>query len=56
MGATAWSYLTGYNDPRMNKYYTKGTYNKVSGYGCIAPGNTLGKAEGDNTAIRFLPK
>lgn len=50
MGATAWSYLTGYNDPRIDKYYTKGTYNKVSGYYCIAPGNTLGKAEGDNTA------
>lgn len=50
MGATAWSYLTGYSDPRLDKYYTKGTYDKVDGYYCIAPGNTLGKAEGVNSA------
>lgn len=50
LGATAWSYLTGYNDPRLEKYYQKGTYNKKEGYYCVAPGNTEGKKEGENTA------
>ncbi len=49
MGATAWAYLLGYNDPRLEKYYTKGNWNG-EGYFCIAPGNTEGKAEGENKA------
>lgn len=49
MGATAWSYLLGYNDPRVEKYYTKGNW-YGEGYFCIAPGNTEGKAEGENKA------
>ncbi|EJX08604.1 hypothetical protein, secreted [gut metagenome] len=49
MGATAWTYLMGYNDPRLEKYYTKG-YWWQDGYFSIAPGNTEAKAEGENTA------
>ena len=49
MGATAWAYLLGYNDPRLEKYYTKGNWYE-EGYFCIAPGNTEGKQEGANTA------
>ena len=49
MGATAWAYLLGYNDPRLEKYYTKGNWNG-EGYFCIASGNTEGKAEGENKA------
>lgn len=50
MGATAWSYLTGYGDPRLEKYYTQGTYGEVKGYYCIAPGNTLGQGTGRYSA------
>lgn len=50
MGATAWSYLTGYNDPRLEMYYTQGTYNKTDGYYCIAPGNTQGQGTKENSA------
>lgn len=50
MGATAWSYLTGYGDPRLEKYYTQGTYSDVKGYYCIAPGNTQGQGTGRNSA------
>ena len=50
MGATAWSYLTGYSDPRLEKYYTEGTYNETKGYYCIAPGNTQGQGTGKNSA------
>lgn len=50
MGATAWQYLTGYDDPRLEKYYTKGTFREVEGYYCIAPCNTISKKEGKNTA------
>ena len=50
MGATAWSYLTGYSDPRLEKYYTQGTYNEIKGYYCIAPGNTQGQGTGRNSA------
>lgn len=50
MGAAAWSYLTGYNDPRLGKYYQKGVYGGAEGYYCIAPGNAEGKKEGKNTA------
>lgn len=50
MGATAWSYLTGYRDPRLEMYYTQGTYNKTDGYYCIAPGNTQGQGTKENSA------
>lgn len=50
MGATAWSYLTGYSDPRLEMYYTQGTYNKTDGYYCIAPGNTQGQGTKENSA------
>lgn len=50
MGATAWAYLTGYGDPRLEMYYTQGTYNKIDGYYCIAPGNTQGQGTKENSA------
>lgn len=50
MGATIWSYLTGYKDPRLEMYYTKGTYNNTAGYYCIAPGNTQGQGTKENSA------
>lgn len=50
MGATAWSYMTGYGDPRLEMYYTQGTYNKIDGYYCIAPGNTQGQGTKENSA------
>lgn len=50
MGATAWAYLTGYGDPRLEKYYKKGLCNGKEDYYAIAPGNTEAKKEGPNTA------
>jgi hypothetical protein len=50
MGATAWSYLTGYDDPRLEKYYKKGMHHGEEDYYAIAPGNTEAKKEGVNTA------
>lgn len=50
MGATAWAYLTGYGDPRLEKYYKKGVHHGVEDYYAIAPGNTEAKKEGPNTA------
>ena len=41
MGATAWSYLTGYDDPRLDKYYKKGVYEGKEDYYCIASCNTM---------------
>ncbi len=50
MGATAWSYLTGYADPRLDKYYTKGVYEEKEDYYCIASCNTMPMNTGKNTA------
>lgn len=50
MGATAWHYLTGYKDPRLAKYYTKGVHHDTEDYYCIAPCNTVSKQEGKNSA------
>lgn len=49
MGTTIWSYFNGYSDPRMDVYFTKGTYNKVDGYYPVAPTNKNAKKTGDNT-------
>ncbi|WP_298524524.1 SusD/RagB family nutrient-binding outer membrane lipoprotein [uncultured Porphyromonas sp.] len=50
MGATIWSYLQGYNDPRLEKYFTQGTYRGRSGYYFLPPTNRESKKEGENTA------
>ena len=50
MGATIWSYLQGYNDPRLEKYFTQGTYRGRSGYYFLAPTNNEPKQEGENKA------
>ena len=50
MGATIWSYLQGYNDPRLEKYFTKGTYRNIPGYYFLPPTNNEPKKEGANTA------
>ena len=53
MGATAWAYLMGYNDPRLEKYYTQGIFNDKDGYYCIAPGNTEAKGEKKENTAEF---
>jgi susD homolog len=50
MGATIWSYLQGYRDPRLEKYFTQGTYRGRSGYYFLAPTNNEPKQEGENKA------
>ena len=50
MGATIWSYLQGYNDPRLEKYFTQGSYRGRSGYYFLPPTNRESKKEGENTA------
>ena len=50
MGATIWSYLRGYSDPRLPKYFTQGTYRGRSGYYFLAPTNNEPKQEGENKA------
>ncbi|WP_290539809.1 SusD/RagB family nutrient-binding outer membrane lipoprotein [Alistipes sp.] len=49
MGATAWHYLKGYNDPRIEKYYTKGVWRNREEFFCVCPSNNEGKAEGKNS-------
>lgn len=43
MGLTIWSYLTGYEDGRIAKYFQKGTYDEEEGYYAIAPVNIYPK-------------
>lgn len=38
MGATIYSYLLGYNDPRTEKYFSKSTYNNTEGFYAIRLG------------------
>lgn len=50
MGATIWSYLDGYDDPRMSIYFTKGTYGKwTTGYYPIAPTNDQARQNENET-------
>lgn len=50
MGITIWSYLTGYNDPRIGVFFSKGNYNLQDDYYPVAPTNKIGKKEGQSTA------
>ena len=49
MGATIWSYLKGYDDPRINNLFTKGTYDGKEDFFPIAPTNGYPKKEGKNS-------
>lgn len=50
MGLTIWSYLTGYEDTRISKYFKKGTYNGQQDFYGVAPTSKLQKYENRNTA------
>lgn len=50
MGATIWSYLDGYGDPRIQSYFRKGVYLDEEGYYPVAPTNEMSKGTGPNTA------
>lgn len=50
MGTTIWAYLDGYKDPRIEKYFTKGTYRGNEAYLPLPPTNNRAKATGLNTA------
>lgn len=45
MGATIWSYLDGYNDPRIGKYFQKGTFRNQEGYYAILNTNDMPKRD-----------
>ena len=49
MGSTIWSYFKGYADPRIDIYFTKGTYNSSQDYYSVAPTNKIAKKTGTNT-------
>ena len=49
MGLGIWSYLTGYEDPRISKYFTKGTFFDETHYLAVAPTNSRSKEMGKNT-------
>lgn len=50
LGATIWSYLSGYGDPRLNAYFAEGVYRGNAGFYAIAPTSDRAKREGANTA------
>lgn len=50
MGSTIWSYLKGYNDPRIGVYFTQGTYDNKTDYYALPPTNNQPKREGKNSA------
>lgn len=50
LGATIWSYLSGYGDPRLNAYFAEGVYWGNAGFYAIAPTSDRAKREGANTA------
>ena len=48
-GATIWSYLKGYGDPRMSVYFEVGTYKNNTDFYPLAPTNKQKKYEGPNS-------
>lgn len=46
MGATIWAYLDGFNDPRLDKYFTKGTYYSGAYHWALPPTANKGKDHG----------
>lgn len=49
MGTTIWSYFVGYGDPRMDIYFTKGTYRGIVDYYPVAPTNKNAKQTGTDS-------
>lgn len=49
MGTTIWSYLVGYNDPRIGSYFNKGTVNGRENFYAVAPTNKIPKRTGQNS-------
>ena len=57
MGATIWSYMDGFKDPRLQALFTLGVFNKNEGFYPIAATNSQPKKVGDNTAeFASVPK
>lgn len=50
MGATIWSYMNGFNDPRMEVLFTKGVYRGEEGYYPVAPTSSQPKRDKANSA------
>ena len=48
MGGTIWSYLDGYNDPRIGKYFKKGTFRGMEGYYSILNTNDMPKRDSES--------
>lgn len=52
MGTTIWSYLKGYEDPRIGVYFTQGThYYGDKGYFAVAPANRFPKKTGKASPV-----
>lgn len=49
LGATIWSYMDGFDDPRLDKFFTEGSYDNVSKFLPIAPTNLRNKMTGDDS-------
>ena len=56
MGLTIWSYLKGYEDPRIAVLFKKGTYRDVEDYYAVAPTASLPKYEGIRNTAFFASK
>lgn len=53
MGATIWSYLDGYGDPRLDKYFTKGVWNRVPAHWALPPTANKPKENADVRSARY---
>jgi len=50
LGATIWSYMDGFKDPRLSILFTKGKYGSKEGFFPVAPTNSDPKRTGDRSA------
>lgn len=53
MGATIWSYLDGYKDPRLDKYFTAGSWNNSPKHWALPPTANYAKAASTIMNSRF---
>ena len=49
MGLTIWAYLKGYNDPRLEKYFTKGVYQNKEDFYAVVPTSRSEKVTDSNS-------
>ncbi|ERI83850.1 MAG: SusD/RagB family nutrient-binding outer membrane lipoprotein [Bacteroides pyogenes] len=57
LGATIWSYMDGFNDPRLSVLFTKGQWRNKEGFFPVAPTNSEPKRTGPNSAeFASVPK